>query len=208
MEDRRGFWVAAVVLSPFLFLLLWADPPSWIASSYDTMFMSGFKSAEGGFAIDVPKRWKVGEPSQSKAWRSFAYKLGWLRENSYLDAWYLSLRHGGHYYYALVRVHKIAYGANEVPPMEEFAKELLYKRGIGGRLTKIQFKAQRLKSYPSSKMTLAAGRDTFVCWQVLDDKSNRYVIQFYTNRFRDYEKVFEKMMQSFSFRIQHLRSPM
>jgi hypothetical protein len=200
-ENQRLRLYLALTFLPFLLLAI-LSPPAWLGSIYDRLFTSKFTSAEGGFSIDVPRRRIVGETSASR--KMFEYRVAGYRRfggDEFLDAWHRNAdrsysRRISHY--ALVNVRKTALPPGPAPSVEETAESLFSK--TLGRWTNVRFEIREMKAYRWGKTTLTSGNEALVYWYVVDDRRNLYVAAFCTDRFSAYHSVFEKMMESFSFR--------
>jgi hypothetical protein len=199
MGNLRERLVLVIALLPFLIVGLFISPPAWLASIYHSTFMSRFISAEGGFLIDIPRRWEISGLSSPKRPNTL-YKTGTL-PGIFLDAWWF--QRGERFlpsYYARVSVYKTTTSSGKRTSLEDLAKKLTPKL-LHGRWTSLNFEVQRLKAYLWGKATISSDDDTLVCWLMVDDRSNLYVVAFHTNRFHAYKTVFEKMMRSFSLRV-------
>ena len=201
---------SVLVAIPFLLILfvgLIVAPPAWLASSYDLVFMSKFESSEGGFSINLPKRWKISGMQNTKP-RPFLYHVQPLSEAPYLEAWYTGYLRKRVSYYALIRIYKITRTYENIPTAGQLAEDLSNKLAMRQWVISEQFEIKRFRGLEwavttqilSGKSTATARKEIRICWQTVGNiTKDHYIVMFYTDRISNYKAVFDKIFQSFSF---------
>jgi hypothetical protein len=208
--NRRIFGGLGVVVLVILCTII-VYPPVGIVGRLTLRSMAKFASAEGGFSLDVPTRWRENSPGLSN------FLTAMVRPKISAGKEYLNtgdsrfrvigagraLRRASGFY-ARMSVYMETLPASDVPSAQEMAggqAESLIA-GLGAaRKGKARTEVQRLNGYLWGKTTVTTERieEAIVCWQTVDDRSNHYTIVFSTNAYSSFEPVFDKIMKSFTF---------
>ena len=77
--------------------------------------------------------------------------------------------------------------------------QLLRGPNINYASTRIRFEPQELRGYTWAKTTVTDPVKTYVYWQTVDNRLNRYTVTFETDNISYYEPAFNNIMKSFSF---------
>jgi len=207
------------LLSMLAFFVLVTSPRGGMARDIDSLFLSRFRSAAGGFSIDVPRTWDMPQIADMREPLRFFPDTGeTFLYSQHHHTIRLQRRHSHRNIFETVRVVEIPLPEGTSPTPEDLAYALRERineqresnNDAGGTLG-FAFPEVigevRTVIRPFGRIIWAKTTRTYsnmldedcgvVYYQAVIDDSHYCVAVFSTNYFTTYEPLFDKMMRSF-----------